>query len=84
MEATIGRKEYESDQKALWVEIHRIGEIIEGPPHPGLEKRMDTFLTKFETLDEERKSQHRANRRRLDMIISILLLVGTYLMFFKH
>jgi hypothetical protein len=84
MEATIGRKEYESDQKALWVEIHRLGEIIEGPPHPGLEKRMDTFLTRFETLEEERKSQHRANKYRLNAIISILSLVATYLMFFKH
>jgi hypothetical protein len=84
MEDPITRKEYESDQKALWVEVKRIGEIIEGPPHPGLEKRMDTFLTRFETLEGERKSQYQANRRRLDVILTILTLIGSYLAFFKH
>lgn len=84
MENSVGRAEYEADKKALWVEIHRIGEIVEGPPHPGLEKRVDTFMIEFKTLELERDKQHKANKYRLDVIISILGILGTYLAFFKH
>jgi hypothetical protein len=78
MENALTRNEYESDQRSLWVEIHRIGDIVEGPPHPGLEKRVDTFLTKFETLEAQRDKQHKANTARLNVIIGILLVAAAY------
>jgi hypothetical protein len=59
---------------SIWRELNRLKEIIEGPPHPGLETRVDRFLTRFETIEAERDKQHKANRWRLNVIISLLVL----------
>ncbi len=78
------RREYEADKTAIWKEVKRVAEIVEGPPHPGLEKRVDTFLTQFETLEKQRDKQHKANTVRLNIIIGILLVVAAYWTLFKH
>ena len=80
----VSRREYGSDQKAVWKEIARIRQILEGPPHPGLETRVVEFLTEFRTLEMERDKQHKANRYRLNAIIGILTALAGYLAFFHH
>lgn len=80
----ISKAEYKSDQRSVWKEIGRIGAILEGPPHPGMETRMNDFLVEFRTLETEREKQHHANKVRLDIIIAILTLVATYLGIFHH
>lgn len=80
----VSRREYESDKAALWKEIGRLGGILEGPPHPGMEKRVDNFLTAFHTLETERDKQHKANRWRLNAIIALLTALVGVLALFHH
>lgn len=78
MDESVNRREYESDKESIWKEIGRLGGIIEGPPHPGLGRRVDSFMISFEALETEREKQHKANTRRLDLIIGIMTLVALY------
>lgn len=84
MAGSVTRGEYEGDKKSIWREVRRIAEIVEGPPHPGLETRVNSFLTRFETLEAEREKQHKANRWRLNAIIGILAMIAAYLAIFHH
>lgn len=70
MDEPVTRREHEAGNVAVWREIRRIKEIVEGPPHPGLEKRVDDFLVEFRTLEKERDKQHRGNIARLNLIIA--------------
>lgn len=73
----LSRREFEIEKTAFWAEIRRIREIIEGPPHPGLENRVNSYLTAAAAVKEEQERQHKANRWRLNVIIGLLsLLVG--------
>lgn len=83
-EQQVSRREYEADQNSIWRELGRLGAIVEGPPHPGLETRVNAFLTEFRTLESERDKQHKANRNRLNTIIAILVAIAGYLALFKH
>lgn len=83
-EQGISRGEYESDQKSIWQEIGRLKGILEGPPFPGLESQVMTFLTEFRTLETEREKQHKANKSRLNIIIGILSLLAAYLAVWHH
>ena len=80
MEDPVMRREYESNQLAIWKEIARLRGILEGPPHPGLEMQVTQFLTEFRTLEMERDRQHKSNRWRLDAIIALLGVVAAYLL----
>lgn len=84
MSEPLTRGEYVSDQNAIWKEITRLRGIIEGPPHPGLETQVLTFLTEFRTLETERDKQHKANRNRLNAILAILTLIAGYLAIWHH
>lgn len=85
MEGQATRRELEDFKDSIWREVNRLKEIIEGPPHPGLETRVDRFLTRFETIEAERDKQHKANRWRLDAIIAILAATAAWLViFYRH
>lgn len=75
----VGREEFTLTIKGLGDRICAVEQVIDGPPHPGLEKRVDKFMTKIETLEEERVAQHKANTTRLNIIISILLAIAAYI-----
>jgi hypothetical protein len=78
----IPRRETERNEQQIWRELSRLGKIIEGPPHPGLEKSVSTFLAEFKAVEREREKQHKANQLRLNLIIGILGLIGSYCMIY--
>lgn len=84
MPALITREEIDEKFKAVWIEIRRLGNILEGPPHPGLEKSVNDFLVMFQTLETERSKQHKQNRDRLNLILLALTGLAGYLVFFRH
>lgn len=65
MEEAITRREFESEKTTVWREIRRIREIVEGPPHPGLEKRVDAFMTTFAAVE---KTRHEENQEQLQQL----------------
>jgi hypothetical protein len=75
----VPRRELEQVIAELWKHITRLGQIIEGPPHPGLEKNVSNFLIEFRTVEKQRMQQHLANQKRLNLIIAMLGVMGGYL-----
>jgi len=71
-EMELSHREFDASKEEVWRELRRLSAIIEGPPHPGLELRVDRFLTRFETIEEQRDKQHQANKWRLDVIMALL------------
>jgi hypothetical protein len=85
MDEAVTRREHEASNVSVWREIRRIREIVEGPPHPGLEKRVDDFLVEFRTIEKERDKQHKGNMTRLNLIIAGLGVIVAGLAFlFAH
>jgi hypothetical protein len=78
----VPRREIERIATEIWKELSRLGQIIEGPPHPGLEKNVNTFLTEFKAVEREREKQHKSNQLRLNLIIGILGIIGSYCMIY--
>jgi len=78
------RREFESCKDEIWRELNRVSEKLEGPPHPGLENRVDHFLVEFRTLEKERDKQHQANRWRLNVIIALIAAMAAWLIIFWH
>lgn len=90
MEDPIIRREYEADQEALWAEVIRIKQIIEGPPHPGLDRRVATFIDSYEAVEVERDrvqtqrhEENKATAERMELrlqlwgfVISVLALAA--------
>jgi hypothetical protein len=55
-------REYKQDKDAIWRELTRIAAILEGPPFPGLEDYVNTFITEFKAVEKER---HTENQQKL-------------------
>ena len=55
-------REYQQDKDAIWRELTRIAAILEGPPFPGLEDYVNTFITEFKAVEKER---HTENQQKL-------------------
>ena len=83
-EGLLTRREYEAKHGEMWREINRLKEILEGPPHPGLESKVSSHLIESQTEEKQRDKQHAANRWRLDFIIAALAALAAWLVFFKH
>jgi hypothetical protein len=62
---SLSEREYQNDKSSIWRELSRIGAIVEGPPHPGLDKRVSTFIDKFEAIETQR---HEENQEKLQQI----------------
>jgi hypothetical protein len=54
--------EYKKDVDSIWRELNRIAAILEGPPFPGLEDYVNTFITEFKAVEKER---HTENQQKL-------------------
>ena len=54
--------EYKKDVDSIWRELSRIAAILEGPPFPGLEDYVNTFITEFKAVEKER---HTENQQKL-------------------
>jgi hypothetical protein len=78
------RREYRAEHTAIWRELGRLKEILEGPPHPGLEKRMDDYLAESKAIEKQNDKRHASNRWRLDAIIALFAGLAAWLIFFKH
>ena len=68
----------------IWKEINRLWRIVEGPPHPGLEKQVSDFLVEYRTLQTVSEKHHKANTTRLNIIIAVLTMLAGYLAIFHH
>lgn len=84
MPAMVTRQEFQSKLDEAWREIKRLREIIEGPPHPGLETKVSEFLTEYRTLNDVAAKQHKANTTRLNIIIAGLAAIAAWVMIFHH
>lgn len=72
MDGPVTRAEAEAKHVEIWRELDRIKGIIEGPPHPGLERRAILFFDNYETIEKERDrvqaSRHSENKDANDKI----------------
>lgn len=63
--------------------IRRLELTVNGPPHPGLEKRVDAFITAFTAVEKERErvqgERHTENQGKLNLILVIATVLGVLL-----
>jgi len=69
----------EERRKQAEVVIVRMHRDLYGNGTPGLVRKMETFITKHDTQEDERERQHRENQFRLNLIIALLLVISAYI-----